>query len=96
MTTRKLFVRELRDAGVLPYEEFNKEVERYEPYTDKLSNEELMAYFISRAKIEVLSQAFMHMENPVVLKEHLLNGIRENVGNIHTIKGKLVDKLVRN
>jgi hypothetical protein len=94
MTIRDMYIKELREVGVLSYEDFEKQVEKYEPYTDKLADSDLMAYFISRGKIEALSQAFMLLENPVALKAHLLSSIEGNISNIHAIKAKL-DKIVR-
>lgn len=95
MTLRESYIQELRDIGVLSCDDFEKEVDRYEPYADKLENADIIAYFISRAKVEVLSLTFMQMENPKLLKEHILSNIKENLGNINTIKGKL-DKIIRN
>ncbi len=88
------YIKELRELGVLPYSDFEKLVEKYEPYSDKLSDTEFIAYLVSRAKVEVLAQAFVRRDNPEELKKFLTKSIKGDLDNIEIIKSKM-DKIVR-
>lgn len=92
--SRKVCVKELRQMGVLSYAEFEKEVEKYEPYSNKISDSDIIAYLISRAKVEILSQVFTRLEDPMELKKFVKANIKQNLENIDIVKSKM-DKILR-
>lgn len=92
--SKKVCVKELRQMGVLSYADFEQLVEKYEPYSDKVSDSDLIAYLISRAKVEILSQVFVKLENPLELKEFIKSNIKTNLENIDIVKSKM-DTILR-
>jgi hypothetical protein len=94
MNLSESYIKELRNLGVLSYGDFEKLVEEYEPYSDKLSDTDFIAYLVSRAKIEVMSQAFVRQGNPTELNNFLCKSIKGDLDNINKIRTKM-DKIVR-
>lgn len=94
LSEENIYIKELRELGVLSYSDFEKLVEKYEPYSDRLSDTDFIAYLVSRAKVEVLAQAFVRQDDPEEMRKFLTKSIKDGLKNIDIIKSKM-DKIVR-
>lgn len=89
MDTKKERIKELRSIGVLNQNQLSEMVKNYEPLSNKLNDAELMAYFVSRAKIEVLSKVYANSNSQEELSTLVKSEIKNDLELINQIKHKM-------